>query len=182
VVTCEGGTYPCLIILFPPQNPKSPGTSPLGLTSLKRKNFPIVVTLGGIGSCYASLAFKPRALSLATNYAITCPYLKDAYANCRKPSPICGGSHHRMSRSIETSLTSWPHNIQCGYRCERILIRSGYRCATVSYRVTSTWSLANGTTSGRFQSSPKTCRTEQRKKRQGREKQSLSKSKCPRDE
>jgi hypothetical protein len=31
--------------------------SHLGLTSLKRKNLPIVVTLGGIGSCYASLAF-----------------------------------------------------------------------------------------------------------------------------
>jgi hypothetical protein len=29
----------------------------LGLASLKRKNLPIVVTLGGIGSCYASLAF-----------------------------------------------------------------------------------------------------------------------------
>jgi hypothetical protein len=43
--------------LKPLQNPRSPGTSPLGLTSLKRKNLPIVVTLGGIGSCYASLAF-----------------------------------------------------------------------------------------------------------------------------
>jgi hypothetical protein len=30
--------------------------SPLGLASLKRKNLPIVVTLGGIGSCYASLS------------------------------------------------------------------------------------------------------------------------------
>ena len=57
MVTCEGETYPCLFILLPPQNPRSPRTSPLGLTSLKRKNHPIVVTLGGIGSCYASLAF-----------------------------------------------------------------------------------------------------------------------------
>jgi hypothetical protein len=70
-VTCEGGTYPCLIILLPPQNPRSPGTSPLGLTSLKRNNLPIVVTLGGIGSCYDSLAFKPQSLTLATNCTIT---------------------------------------------------------------------------------------------------------------
>jgi hypothetical protein len=71
VVTCEGGIYPCLIIPLPSQNPRSPGTSPLGLTSLKRKNHPIVVTLGGIGSCYTSLTFKTQALILATNCAIT---------------------------------------------------------------------------------------------------------------
>jgi hypothetical protein len=52
-----GKTYLHPINLLPLQNPRSPGTSPLGLTSLKRKNLPIVVTLGGIGSCYASLAF-----------------------------------------------------------------------------------------------------------------------------
>jgi hypothetical protein len=53
----RGKVCPYLIILLPLQNPRSSGTSPLGLTSLKRKNHPIVVTLGGIGSCYASLAF-----------------------------------------------------------------------------------------------------------------------------
>ena len=42
---------------LPLQNSRLPGTSPLGLTSLKRKNLPILVTLGGIVSCYASLAF-----------------------------------------------------------------------------------------------------------------------------
>jgi hypothetical protein len=52
-----GKTYLHPINLLPLQNPRSPGTSPLGLTSLKRKNLPIVVTLGGIGSCYTSLAF-----------------------------------------------------------------------------------------------------------------------------
>jgi hypothetical protein len=58
VVTCEGGKpYLYLLSLLPFQNPRSLGTSPLGLTSLKRKNHPIVVTLGGIGSCYASLTF-----------------------------------------------------------------------------------------------------------------------------
>jgi hypothetical protein len=57
-----GKPYLCLISLLPLQNPRSPGTSPLGLTSLKRKNHPIVVTLGGIGSCYASLAFYLIAL------------------------------------------------------------------------------------------------------------------------
>jgi hypothetical protein len=72
-VTCEGGKpYPGLIILLPLQNHRSLGTSPLGLTSLKRKNLPIMVTLGGIGSCYASLAFNLIAFFLATNYAITC--------------------------------------------------------------------------------------------------------------
>jgi hypothetical protein len=64
VVTCEGGKpYLGLISLLPLQNHRSPGTSPLGLTSLKRKNLPIVVTLGGIGSCYASLAFYLIAFS-----------------------------------------------------------------------------------------------------------------------
>jgi hypothetical protein len=61
----KGETFHCLIILYPLQNPRSPGTSPLGLTSLKRKNLPIVVTLGGVGSYYVSLslyfiAFLPR--------------------------------------------------------------------------------------------------------------------------
>jgi hypothetical protein len=58
----RGETYPCLIIFLPPQNPRSPGTSPLGLTSLKRKNLPIVVTLGGTGSCYVSLTLYLIAL------------------------------------------------------------------------------------------------------------------------
>jgi hypothetical protein len=58
-----GKPYLGLISLLPLQNHRSPGTSPLGLTSLKRKNLPIVVTLGGIGSCYASLAFTLIAFS-----------------------------------------------------------------------------------------------------------------------
>ena len=51
----RGKTYLYHIILLPLQNPRSLGMSPLGVASLKRKNLPIVVTLGGIGSCYASL-------------------------------------------------------------------------------------------------------------------------------
>jgi hypothetical protein len=42
-----------------------------GLTSLKRKNLPIEVTLGGVGSCYANLASNLLAIDLATNCAIT---------------------------------------------------------------------------------------------------------------
>ena len=61
VVTCEGRITTLSCNPLPSQNPRSSGTSPLSLTSLKRKNHPIVVTLGGIGSCYASLAFKPQA-------------------------------------------------------------------------------------------------------------------------
>jgi len=72
VVTCEGGKpYLGLISLLPLQNHRSLGTSPLGLTSLKRKNLPIVVTLGGIGSCYVSLAFNLIVFFLGTNCAIT---------------------------------------------------------------------------------------------------------------
>ena len=67
----RGKVRPYLIILLPPQNDRSSGTSPLGLTSLKRKNLPIVVTLGWIGSCYAGLAFNLIAFFLATNCAIT---------------------------------------------------------------------------------------------------------------
>jgi hypothetical protein len=61
VVNCEGGITTLSCNPLPSQNPRSPGTSPLGLTSLKRKNHPIVVTLGGIGSCYASLTLQPLA-------------------------------------------------------------------------------------------------------------------------
>ena len=57
VVICERGNLFLSYYPLPFQSPRSPGTSPLGSTSLKRKNLPIVVTLGGIGSCYASLAF-----------------------------------------------------------------------------------------------------------------------------
>jgi hypothetical protein len=59
----KGKSYLCPISLLPLQNPRSSGTSPLGLTFLKRKNHPIMVTLGGIGSCYASLAFYLIAFS-----------------------------------------------------------------------------------------------------------------------
>jgi hypothetical protein len=44
-------------------NPRLPGMSPLGLASLNRKDLPIVVTLGGVGPCYASLAFYFIAFS-----------------------------------------------------------------------------------------------------------------------
>ena len=56
-VICERGNLSLSYYLLPFQNPRSQGTSPLGLASLKRKNLPIVVTLGVIGSCYANLAF-----------------------------------------------------------------------------------------------------------------------------
>jgi hypothetical protein len=54
-----------------------------------------------------------------------------------------------------TLPTSGPHDIQCGYRRGRILLRSGYRCTIVSHRVTSTWSSANGPMNGGFQPSPR---------------------------
>jgi hypothetical protein len=54
VVTCERGLILLPYYPSPSQSPKSPGTSPLGLTTQNRKNLPIEVTLGGIGSCYAS--------------------------------------------------------------------------------------------------------------------------------
>jgi hypothetical protein len=68
VVTCEGGG----IYLFsynplPSQNLRSPGTSPLGLTSLNRKNLPIEVTLGGIGSSCTSLTLH---IYLYRNYKL----------------------------------------------------------------------------------------------------------------
>jgi hypothetical protein len=64
VVTCEGGIYLLSYNPLPSQNPRSPGTSPLGLTSLNRKNLPIEVTLGGIGSvtpvCLFTSIFYPN--------------------------------------------------------------------------------------------------------------------------
>jgi hypothetical protein len=68
VVTCEGGIYLLALKPLPSQNPRSPGTSPLGLTSLNRKNHPIEVTLGGIGSSYASL--NSFHLSTFLNYKL----------------------------------------------------------------------------------------------------------------
>jgi hypothetical protein len=55
-VICERGNLLLSYYPLPFQNPRSLGTSPLGLASLKRKSLPIMVTLGGIGSCYTSLA------------------------------------------------------------------------------------------------------------------------------
>jgi hypothetical protein len=69
-----GKPYLGPIILLPLQNHRSPGMSPLGLTSLKRKSLPIVVTLGATGSCYASLALNLIASFLATNCAIIGPF------------------------------------------------------------------------------------------------------------
>jgi hypothetical protein len=59
---------------LPLQIPRSPGTSPQGLASLKRKNHPIVVTLGGIGSSYASLHTQSLAF-------YPCYKLRDNSAN-----------------------------------------------------------------------------------------------------
>jgi hypothetical protein len=42
----------------------------MGLTSINRKNLPIVVTLGGEGSCFASLTYYPLASLPSTNYVI----------------------------------------------------------------------------------------------------------------
>jgi hypothetical protein len=53
--------------------PQATGDISPGLTSLNRKNLPIVVTLGGEGSCYASLASILLPFDLDTNYAITGP-------------------------------------------------------------------------------------------------------------
>jgi hypothetical protein len=61
VVTCEGGNLSLYYNPLPSQNPRSPRTSPLGLTTLNRKNHPIEVTLGGIGSSYASLPLQSLA-------------------------------------------------------------------------------------------------------------------------
>ena len=63
VVTCEGGITTLSCNPFPSQNARSPGMSPLGPTYLKRNNHPIMVTLDGIGSCYASLTLKPQAFN-----------------------------------------------------------------------------------------------------------------------
>jgi hypothetical protein len=61
VVTCEGGITTLSCNPLPSQNPRSSGMSPLGLVTLNRKNHSIMVTLGGIGSYYTSLTFKPQA-------------------------------------------------------------------------------------------------------------------------
>ena len=73
VVTCEGGNLSLSYYPLPSQNHGSSRTSPLGLTTLKRKNHPIKVTLGGIGSNYASLSLQSLSFILATNCVITAP-------------------------------------------------------------------------------------------------------------
>jgi hypothetical protein len=58
VVTCEGGNLYLSYYPLPSQNPRSPGKSPLGLATLNRKNHPIEVTLGRIGSSYTNFSFQ----------------------------------------------------------------------------------------------------------------------------
>jgi hypothetical protein len=64
-------------------NPRLPGTSPLGLASLNRKDLPIVVTLGGVGLCYASLAFY--FIAFAPSYKL-CDnsHLRQVFERCQK--------------------------------------------------------------------------------------------------
>jgi hypothetical protein len=71
VVTCEGGNLSSSYNPLPSQKTRSPGTSPLGLTTLNKKNHPMEVTLGGIGSSYASLTTLHPFTILTTNCTIT---------------------------------------------------------------------------------------------------------------
>jgi hypothetical protein len=71
MVTCEGRNLSLSYNPFPFSKPRSPWTSPLGLTSLNRKNHPIEVTLGGIGSSYASLPLHLYPFIHTTNCVIT---------------------------------------------------------------------------------------------------------------
>jgi hypothetical protein len=110
-------------------------------------------------------------------------YLKhNTYATCKKPSIECGELHQKLLCDMRTSSIYRPHDKQCGYRQGRIRLNNGYRCATASQRVISTWSSANGPTNGGSQPLPGKCWKEQQRKRQSREKCSLRKSKCPRDQ
>ena len=74
VVTCEGGNLSLSYNPLPSQNPRSPGMCPLCLTTLNKKNHPIEVTLGGIGSSYASFTILHPFFILTTNCAITKPH------------------------------------------------------------------------------------------------------------
>jgi hypothetical protein len=67
-----------------------------------------------------------------------------------------------------TSPISGPHDKQCGYNQGRIQINSGYRCATASQRVISTWSSVNGLMNGGSHPLPRKYQKEQQKERQSR--------------
>jgi hypothetical protein len=69
------GNFVFVLLAFALSKPQvtgdvSPGPS---LASLNRKNLPIVVTLGGEGSCFASLTYYSLAFLVSTNCAITVP-------------------------------------------------------------------------------------------------------------
>jgi hypothetical protein len=68
VVICEGETSLNPLPLFL-SNPRLPGMSPLGLATLNRKDLPIVVTLGGVGPCFANLTLILQLLDL--NYKLS---------------------------------------------------------------------------------------------------------------
>jgi hypothetical protein len=103
MVTCER-----VFTLFPyhpspAQSSKSLGTSPLGLTTQNRKNHPIEVTLGGIGSCYANLS-----LYLLTYY--------HKYKLCDNIlAPLLGNTESILLRcqifSVSLSLEPYPTSL-----------------------------------------------------------------------
>jgi hypothetical protein len=118
-VICERGNLSLSYYPLPFQNPRSPGTSPLGLASLKRKNLPIVVTLGGIGSCYASLAlyliaFTP-SYKLCDNITTEIVAdLKNAYhVQHKEPSNVKKEIHEEHCRPLEKEQDFSHDSIEC---------------------------------------------------------------------
>jgi hypothetical protein len=65
------GNFVFVMLAFALSKPQVTGDVSLGLASLNRNNLPIVVTLGGEGSCFASLIHYSLAFLLSTNCAIT---------------------------------------------------------------------------------------------------------------
>jgi hypothetical protein len=60
------GKFVFVLLAFALSKPQVTGDVSLGLASLNRKNLPIVVTLDGEGSCFASLTYYSLALYLQT--------------------------------------------------------------------------------------------------------------------
>jgi hypothetical protein len=116
MVICEGGITTLSCNPLPSQNPRSPWTSPLGLTTLNRKNHPIVVTLGGIGSCYASLT-----LQFITFYP------------CYK---FCNNSHQNHNAINQTISTIEATNINTPkYHATRVSTIANYRAVENSKKL-----------------------------------------------
>jgi hypothetical protein len=129
-----------------------------------------------IGERYLSLGVTSDAKNMKTNTTLFEVYLRDlqdTITNLWRITPQTVAYYRDIANFKATRNARWIGG--------RTPTRSGYNCATTSWRVTLKWLSKIGKTTRRLQSSPKTYLQRQRKRRQGRKKHNLKNSQFPRN-